>query len=484
MAEDEWEAGDPPSEEEEEPVSSALATQDAPAPAAPEEFKFLDEYSGFEDPLARYNGGYVPEPQPNVIQFHSKIADALFSACRYKILEGGRGGMKSWGVARCLLILALQRRLRILCTREYMTSIEDSVYKLLIDQIRDMNMGAWFTATRRSIYSTSGSEFLFTGLADLQQLKSRTKVKSFEGIDICWVEEAETITDESWQLLIPTIRKPGSEIWVVYNPNLATDATYRRFHDDPPKGARVVVINWRDNLWLSRELSMEKDHLFRTDPEAAAHVWDGELRKHAEAAVFRGKFVIHNFESPLMARWLHGVDFGFAEDPTVMLRMFITGKPPHEELWIDEEAWQVGVEINEMAQNYLDDHSKAGLFDKIKTCRTWPVRADSARPEIVSYLKRNAAMNIEPAEKWAGSIEDGIAHLRGFDTIHIHKDHCPHTALEFRLYSYKIDKMTGEILPVVVDKNNHCPDACRYALDDFIKRRGVAAIWARLGRRA
>ena len=440
------------------------------------------KYGGSDDPLAAYGGGLVPTPSPYTIQFHEKVAGVLFDKARYKVLEGGRAGMKSWAVARALLVLCLQKRIRILCAREFMTSIEDSVYKLLKDQIAQMGMGAWFTVTKRGIQAYNGSEFIFIGLGDVTQKQSRTKIKSFEAVDICWVEEAETITDESWQLLIPTIRKAGSEIWIVYNPNLSSDATYKRFHLNPPPGTIHVNMNWRDNLWMSAELLMEKDHLFAVDPEAAAHVWDGELRKHAEAAVFRGKYTVHNFETPAEARFFHGVDWGFAMDPTVMVRMFITGQPPYEDLWIDREAWAVNAEINELVSNPTDPFAKPGLFDKIETCRTWPVKADSARPEHISYLRRNAAMNIAPAEKWDGSIVDGIKHLRGFSQIHIHKDQCPHTAEDFRLYSYKVDRMTSEVLPVIVDKHNHSPDAIRYALDDFIQRRGVAQMWARLGR--
>jgi len=440
----------------------------------------FEAYGGVADPLAKYGGYCIPTPGVTQLQFHEKIADSLFVPARYKVLEGGRGGMKSWGVARALLIMGLQRPMRILCAREFMTSIEDSVYKLLRDQIVAMNLGMWYTVQKNGIFGTNGTEFLFIGLADMTQRLRRTKVKSYEGIDVCWIEEAESITDESWSLLIPTIRKKGSEIWIVYNPNLASDATYKRFHEAPPAGTMLTELNWRDNLWITKELLDEKDHLFAVDPESAAHVWDGELRKHAEAAVFKGKFVIHNFITPVDSRFYHGVDWGFSADPSVLLRMFITGKPPYEELWIDREAWGIGVEINELAQDYNNPASKAGLFDKIDTFRKWPIKADASRPECISYLRRNCGINIVAAEKWQGSVEDGIKHLRGFQQIHIHKDGCPHTAEEFRLYAHRVDKMTGEVLPGLVDRHNHCPDAARYALSDFIQRRGVAAMWARL----
>jgi phage terminase large subunit len=442
----------------------------------------LTRYGGTEDPLAAYGGGLILDPGAYEIQIHEKIADAVFTPARYKVFKGGRGGMKSWGVVRALLILCLTRRLRVLCAREFMTSVEESVFKLLKDQIQAMGLSPWYIITSKSIHAFNGSEFHFIGLADMTQRLARTKVKSFEGVDICLVEEAEGISHDSWQLLIPTIRKSGSEIWIVYNPNLVSDAAYQRFEVNPPPGSIVVDMNWRDNLWISKELLKEKDHLYAVDPEAAAHVWEGELRKHAEAAIFRNKYTIHNFETPAAARFYHGVDFGYAADPTVMVRMFITGRPPVEELWIDREVWKIGAEINELARDQTNPSPRPALFDRIETSYSWPVKADSARPEIISYLRRNAGMNIEGAEKWSGSVEDGIQHLRGFTQIHIHRDNCPHTAEEFRLYSFKVDRMTGEVLPVIVDKHNHCPDAVRYGLDQFIKRRGVAAVWSRLAK--
>lgn len=445
-----------------------------------------------EDPFEKYDGFRLPEDVDFTVRFHEKLAP-LFQPMRYKILEGGRGSMKSWGVARALLCIALQSKKRILCAREWQVSIEDSVHKLLVDQIELMGLKPWFVVTKTSIKATNGSEFKFVGLGDLSLKQNRSKIKSFEGVDICWIEEAEGITDTTWEILIPTIRKAGSEIWIVYNPNLEDDATYQRFHVKPPTNSVRIVMNWRENVWLSEELRMEKEHLFAVDPEAAAHVWDGELRKHAQATVFKGAYTVHAFdwqgeEEP---RWFHGADWGFSQDPTVLIRAYITGTGHEQELWIDQEAWGLGIDFVSkdkgklgLCQDSSDPNSKPGLFEKIPTAKKWPILADCARPETISYVRGIGGYNISGADKWDGSVEDGITHLRGFKMIHVHSARCPHTAEEFKLYSYKIDRMTGEILPIIIDKHNHCIDAIRYALGKMIQRRGAAGQWARLGRQA
>jgi len=440
--------------------------------AADDPFSHYGGHIAEIDCFVKYGGSMLPPVRANRIQFHEKLAP-LFEPHRYKILYGGRGGVKSWSIARALLILGQQKRLRILCGREFMNTMEDSVHRLLKDQIELLGLSDWYHVTAKSITAPNGTMFRFVGLGDMSTGASRTKLKSFESFDILWVEEAESVTDRTWEVIIPTIRKKGSEIWISYNPNLASDATYQRFHPDGtgiPAGAAVIELNWRENLWFTDEMRFEKDHAFLTDPEAAAHIWDGHLRMHADACIFKDKYIVHDFDTPADAVFHHGVDWGFAIDPQVILRSYITGSIGEEELWIDREGWQVGLEINDTA----------AMWDQtVPTARKWPIKADSARPELISYMRRQG-FNIEAAEKWEGCVEDGIAHLRAFRKIHIHT-RCRHTADEFKLYSYKIDKATGQILPMAVDKHNHCPDAERYALDGFIQRRGLLGMWERLG---
>ena len=277
-----------------------------------------------------------------------------------------------------------------------------------------------------------------------------------EGIDRCWVEEAQNVSADSWDLLVPTIRKQGSEIWVSFNPGAPDDATYQRFVVTPPSSAVVVRVGWEDNPWLPDTLREEMEYCRRIDPEAYAHIWGGEPRIISNAQVFKGRYVIEPFDTPKDARFFHGADWGFAQDPTTLVRAFVRDNI----LYVDAEAYGVGVELD----------SIASLFDKVETARAWPIKADSSRPETISHVKRKG-FNITSAEKWGGSVEDGLAVLKGFGKIVVHP-RCTHTADEMRLYSFKVDRNNGDILPVLVDAHNHCIDAIRYALDGYIKGRG------------
>lgn len=390
----------------------------------------------------------------------------LMSPMRYKVLYGGRGSSKSWSIARCLIAKAHTKKCLILCTREYQNSIQDSVLRLLETQIDIMGLRPFFDIQKTTIvHKLTGAEFIFKGMH-----RNIQEIKSTEGVDYCWVEEAQSVSEESWLTLIPTMRGSAgkrSEIWVSFNPLSDEDPTYKRFVLNPPKNAYVLKIGWQDNPWFPVDLEDERRYMLGNDPDAYDHVWEGMTRRITEATIFRGKYTVMPFETPDYVERFHlGADFGFAVDPSVLLRMYMS--EDHKKLFIDHEAYGVGVEI---------DHLPA-LYDKVPGARIWPIKGDGSRPETISYMRRQG-FNIEPADKWNGSIEDGIAHLKGFEHIYIH-ERCHHTAVEARLYSYKTDKKTNEILPVPVDKHNHCWDSARYGLDGYIQSRGGIGIWARL----
>jgi phage terminase large subunit len=374
----------------------------------------------------------------------------LFKPSRYKVMYGGRGSAKSWSVAKALLLLGYSKPLQILCAREIQKSLSDSVHKLLCQQIDAMGLADFYTATKESIVGANGTSFIFKGIRNNTQ-----EIKSTEGIDICWVEEAQAVSSDSWDVLIPTIRKNGSEIWITFNPLDADAPTYQRFVVNPPDNAIVKKINYTDNPFFPDTLREEMEWLKAKDYQAYCHIWLGECRTLREALVFCGYFEVEDFETPRNADFYYGADFGFSNDPSTLIRCFIQDKT----LYIDQEAWGIGVEI---------DHLPA-FYEKVDGSRKWVIRADNSRPETISYVRRNG-FRIQPARKWQGSIEDGIEFLKTFNII-IHP-RCQHTIDEFNHYSYKIDSRTGDILPKIEDSYNHCIDALRYAVDGLIKGRG------------
>lgn len=387
--------------------------------------------------------------------FPKKFHSTIFKPSRYKSYHGGRGSGKSVNVARTLVIKACQEKHRILCCREVQNTIRDSVHKLIADQIEDMGLSPYFEITQTSIRNVNGSEFIFKGLRFDPQ-----GIKSTEGITLCWVEEAQTVSENSWSILIPTIREPNSEIWLTWNPLDEASATYQRFVVNTPPDCIDVEVNYYDNPYFPDVLRQEMEWLKQKDFGAYEHVWLGKPLSLTDAVIFKGHYTVEAFPDDLWqkAERLHfGADFGFANDPSTLVRCFILDN----RLYIDHEAYGVGIEINEMA----------AFYDTVPESRRWQIWADSARPETISYLKKQCGFRIAGADKWKGSVEDGIAHLKGFDKIIIH-ERCRHMAEEARLYRYKTDKNTNEVLPVVEDANNHLWDAVRYSLNGYIKKKG------------
>ena len=211
-----------------------------------------------------------------------KKLEYLFRSHRYKVARGGRGSAKSWSFARALLIIGAKKPLRVLCTREVQMSIKQSVHKLLSDQIQLLGLESIYTVQYDKIIGANGTEFTFSGLSSL----TADTIKSFEGYDVCWVEEGQAISKRSWDILIPTIRKEGSEIWVSYNPDLESDETHQRFSINPPPDCINVEINWRDNPWFSEVLDRERLHCKETDPDSYDHIWEGKCRSAVEGAIY------------------------------------------------------------------------------------------------------------------------------------------------------------------------------------------------------
>jgi len=404
------------------------------------------------------------------------LSDLYYKKAPYKVYWGGRGSAKSWGVAEALIRLAAAGAIRVLCTRERQNSIKDSSHKLLKDTIARLGLDSWFTVTADSIKSRTGSEFIFKGLFGNEE-----GIKSTEGIDICWVEEAQSVSAGSWRTLLPTIRKDTSEIWVTYNLIEEADATHQMFVVKGRTGAIVHKVNYDSNPYFSGKLRQDMEDDKRNDYHMYEHIWLGMPLRVSNAVILNKKYVVEEFADDLWKqadRLRFGADFGFSQDPSTLLRMFILNedKPGERELYISHEAYGTGIE--------LDDYDE--FYGSVPDAKDWPIKADSARPEVISHIRRKFGYNISSAEKWDGSIKDGIAHLRAFKRIVIHP-RCVNTAREARLWRYKVDtKQVNEygqpmVLPVVVDKDNHTWDGARYGLDGYIQRSGALGQWAKLG---
>lgn len=393
----------------------------------------------------------------------------LHAKAPYKIIWGGRGSAKSWGVAEALIRLASVKSLRVLCTRQFQTSIRDSSHKLLSDTIERLGMQSWFTVTKDSITSRAGAEFIFKGLYNNEH-----GLRSLEGVDICWVEEAQTVSSASWRSLIPTIRKDDAEIWVTFNLINEEDATYQRFVVNPPTDAIVVKVNYDSNPFFSGRQRRDMEDDKRNDYHLYEHIWLGMPLKISNAIIYSGKYTVRAFQDDLWEkaeRLYFGMDFGFAQDPCALIRFFVL----NEKLYIEYEAYGTGVENDELEE----------FCDSVPGSRDWPIKADSARPETISHLRRRG-FNIQAAEKWEGCVKDGIAHIRGYKQIIIHP-RCVNVAREARLYRYKVDKTqvddhgNPQVLPIVVAKDDHTWDGIRYGHDGLIIRSGELGVWTRLG---
>jgi phage terminase large subunit len=280
-----------------------------------------------------------------------------------------------------------------------------------------------------------------------------SSIKSLEGFNRLWIEEAQTVSQKSLDLAVPTFRTSGSEIWCSWNPVSPDDPVDKFFHenkDDP--NVICVKANYNDNPWLPEELRQDMERDKRRDHDKYAHVWMGEYRVMSEAQVFKN-WKVQDFERPPGTVFRQGLDFGFAVDPTAFVRCSTEGN----NLYVDYEAVMVGCEI----VNTPD------LLRQIPDSNHWFITADSARPETISHLKNNGYPKITYAKKGAGSLKEGVEFLKSFDMI-IHP-RCVNMIKELTMYSYKVDKLTSAVLPELDDKDNHLVDALRYALEGVMR---------------
>lgn len=419
--------------------------------------------------------------------FPESLDFLLQEKARFKVLYGGRGSGKSYNIAQALVLKAMYEPLTIVCSRNLQKSIKDSVHKLLKGIILKKDLGKYFEITNHEIRSIVGAQFIFANLSS-----NPDELKSLEDADIWWIEEAAKVPEESIEALVNTIRKPGSEIWFSFNPDLKDDPVYRRYVLGAKEmledgiNIKTRLVNYYDNpyFWESELVKqMEADKKRR--PDVYNNIWLGNVKKESEALVFKGHYEVRNFETPPLKkiynqRFFYGADWGFNPDPTVLIRCYITDDERGRLLWIDQEIYEIELQLRNIAMK----------FAEMPDSRLWLIKADSARPDIISMLKESG-YNIEGAAKtWTMKkekaakakktrdqthkaneqtyIKAGIEYLLDFDKIIIH-ERCRNTIVEFGSYSKKIDKLTQEVLPILEDDFNHCVDSIRYALSEYIK---------------
>jgi len=352
----------------------------------------------------------------------------------------------------------------ILGAREFMNSLEESSMEEIKQAIRSVpflndyyEMGEKYirTKNRRVNYGFAGLRH------NLDSIKSKARIL------LCWVDEAETVSEIAWRKLLPTVREDGSEVWVTWNPERRDSATSKRFrHEqifDDLTGELIgvgVEMNYSDNPWFPEVLEIERrQDQANQDSETYSWIWEGDYLELSEAQIFRNKYESRDFE-PDPNTWdgpYQGLDFGFANDPSAATRSWI-----HDDcLWIEYDAGAVGLELDDTVEF---------LSKLIPDIELYPIYADNARPESISHLKRKGLSRIRPCEKGKGSVEDGIAFIKSFKRVYIHT-RCKETLNEFKNYSYKKDRLTDEVLPIIVDAFNHYIDSLRYGLERISKGR-------------
>jgi len=380
----------------------------------------------------------------------------LFEKSRYKVLYGGRGGAKSWGVSRALLIKAAKEPLRILCAREFQTSIRDSVHKLLSDQIVALGLLGFYEITQNSIRGKNGSEFAFVGLKN-----NVANVKSYEGVDICWVEEAQTVSRMSWDVLIPTVRKQDSEIWITFNPELETDETYQRFVLNKPPNALVQKVNWSDNPWFPDTLKDEKDALKYRDPQAYNVVWEGLCRQTVDGAIFANEMQVAELDGRITkvnydpTKPVHAIfDLGWADSTAIWFLQFI-GMETRLIRYVEDNQKTIS--------HYLALMQTYGyMYDTLWLPHDAQNKTLASNGKSIEEIVRAAGYKTRVIERTP--IADSINAARTiFRNCWFDRENCYDGLQCLRHYRYDVDPETGQFSRQPLhDQYSHGADAFRY----------------------
>ena len=401
-------------------------------------------------------GRYIFDEEPfSRLQLPEKL-EPLFLPCRYKVMHGGRGGGKSWSVAGTLLALAADRPLRILCAREVQKSMRDSVHRLLRDQIVKLGLESFYEVLDTEIRAANGSLILFTGL----QSHTVDSIKSFEGVDIVWVEEAHGVSKRSWDVLIPTIRKTGSEIWLTLNPDMDTDETYVRFIATPSDDTWVCEINWRDNPWFPDVLNDERLKSKRSQSkEDHEHIWEGKPRTVAAGAIYRyelvdlignGRVTTVPYDPALPVHtvwdlgWNDSMVIGFVQRGPMDVRIIDYIEDSHRTL--DWYVAQIERRPFRWGYDYLPHDARAKNFQTGKSTE-----------DLIRELGR------KPIVLTQSGLEEGIKAARQlFPRCYFDKDKTVRLIECLKRYQRRLHEQTGEPMGPLHDEFSHGADMFRY----------------------
>lgn len=381
----------------------------------------------------------------------------LVAPARYKGARGGRSrGASHFFASLVVEEMVANADLKVVCIREYQTSLRHSVKSLVEAKIRDFGFDDYFRILEREIRRVGGDGIcIFLGMQD----HTADSLKSLEGFGRAWVEEAQNLSRRSLELLKPTIRAPDSELWFSWNPEQPDDPVEDFLVRHPPANAVVVTASYLDNPFAAREVLDEAEHMRATNTERYEHVWLGGYNTLSEAAVLAGRYRIAAFEP--VHGWggpYQGCDFGFARDPMVLVRCWVADR----RLWVEYESYHIGLRLQDVPDRWAEDVPD---YDRYVT------RADPSAAQSIAHLQANGVPRIEAAPSWPGSVKDGIRYLHDFTEIVIH-ERCVRMQEEARLYSYKVDKRSGDILPELAPGADHVIDSVRYACGPMIRAGG------------
>lgn len=389
------------------------------------------------------------------LEVPAKLLPLLTTQSRYKVAHGGRGSGKSWTVARLLVLKASSSPIRILCARETQKSIQESVHRLIKDQIDLLGLQDQFDVQETRILGKNGSDFAFAGIRQ----QGVTNLKSFEGVDIVWVEEAQVVTRKSWDVLIPTIRKPGSEIWITFNPELDSDETYTRFVEQPPSDALVIQCNWSDNPWFPVELEKERTDWLKRDPVGYETVWNGKCRPAVEGAIYADE-IANLYQDgrcrpvpydPMLK--VHTVwDLGWNDSMSIILaqrstsEIRVIGHISDSHRTLDSYV----AELKDLRYNWGTDFIP-------HDGRAKDFKSGKSTEEILKALNREVVV------LGADSIEEGIRHARMvFPRCYFDESKTKGLLNSLKRYRRQINQTTNEPGAPLHDENSHDADAFRY----------------------